>query len=84
MKRKLDACLANGPFPDFIQGFRDRCGILIGEVRFSVAGPPAQVDLQVFAAEMRDVAAAGDVAGDGLGNLRRIQILPAAPYRSQR
>ena len=69
---------------DSYQGFlrMAELGILDAQVCDSVANPPAQVHLEMLAAEVGDVASPGAVVLDGGRQLGRIQILASAADRA--
>src|SRR5688572_22628787 len=81
MERELDAGI-HRPLSDFVQVPREDLPVFGAQVFRSDTS--AEVHLQVFASEVRDVLRARRVVLDGGLNARGIEILAAAPHRAQR
>src|SRR5206468_11246470 len=77
----LDPCVG-GAFADLVEVPGQRSCVLRAQVRGADA--PAQIDLQMFAAERGDVAGPGAVAGDGLLKAGGIEVLPTTTDRTER
>src|SRR5947208_8035313 len=82
MKRKLHTDLGRAP-AYFIEIFCQDLRILGAEVGDSIADPPAQIHLEMLAAEIRNVAGTGGVVLDCRRKPGGIEVLAAAADGTQ-
>src|SRR5207302_10626127 len=83
MKRELDARV-HGALTGLIQSLGENLRIFVTQVLRAVTHAPVEVDLEVLAAKISDVARPGGVVLDGLRYFGWVQILAAAPACLQR
>src|ERR1700693_2729580 len=79
MEAELDARV-HGALAGLIQSSSESLRVFVGEILRAVTHAPAEVDLEVLAAEIRNVARSSGIVLDGLRNPGGVQILAAPPH----